>query len=671
MAESIECDTWNEGDERSDQHAMVIPIALDGVGSSLVKSQACRLCEKNACTTQVEDSSESGSNSTCLDAKQVSDNQVGRRLEHESDEHEQCREWLVRYYAEKVPAKLPYIDVVLNRYRGRYDDLKTQLCANDADNDTFDFVEKPIDRRWLEKFYADHQPEKVAHIDRVLRQFSGREDKLKQMLLMKYMTKAVFQYAPFPTVWIIDCRTSNHIADLEQKFSATTSSGSHCNAHLPLLVVHLSPTHVAAQPRYQQWIASLSLSNWQPEHLIFDGSALQSVAQGAFGYAFVSSIKTAVRKELQIRSASNNASSRQTQKTTTVVQDLVNFLEESAWSAEHPCRREIVRRIDGCNIEAHIAQAKLQYHLLHTKSVQLGFNYERTGQAPLSRKLIVLGTGSAAPSKLRASSGMYLELSGTNAAIVDSMLVDCGEGTFGQLWRQFGGDVLERIGGMKCIWISHNHADHHCGLVRVLYEYWCFHRQQKNDILSRPMVVVAPQSVLSYVESWLPHFLRNSSEQKLIKLVTCSDFNDPHHPIRNELLARIDYAVTGITSVRVFHCYDSYGLVLTLRGGKKLVYSGDTKPCNDLVLAGMDAELLVHEATFDNTMEQDAMMKKHSTVGQALDIARRMRARQIVLTHFSQRYPSLPPVSDSGEELIKTKANVLCAYDGFVHPMPF
>ncbi|KAG6955188.1 hypothetical protein JG687_00011369 [Phytophthora cactorum] len=109
-----------------------------------------------------------------------------------------------------------------------------------------------------------------------------------------------------------------------------------------------------------------------------------------------------------------------------------------------------------------------------------------------------------------------------------------------------------------------------------------------------------------------------------------------------------------------------------VKGGKKLVYSGDTKPCNELVLAGMGAELLVHEATFDDSMEEDAKKKKHSTVGQALDIARRMRARQVVLTHFSQRYPSLPPpVSDSSERPRIAPFTVLCAYDGFVHPMPF
>mmetsp|Transcript_3785 Transcript_3785/g.6469 ORF Transcript_3785/g.6469 Transcript_3785/m.6469 type:complete len:124 (-) Transcript_3785:92-463(-) len=43
-------------------------------------------------------------------------------------------------------------------------------------------------------------------------------------------------------------------------------------------------------------------------------------------------------------------------------------------------------------------------------------------------------------------------------------------------------------------------------------------------------------------------------------------------------------------------------------------------------------------------MEQDAVLKKHSTVGEALSIARRMKTRAVVLTHFSQRYPRIPPL---------------------------
>ncbi|CAM9398338.1 unnamed protein product [Choristocarpus tenellus] len=114
-------------------------------------------------------------------------------------------------------------------------------------------------------------------------------------------------------------------------------------------------------------------------------------------------------------------------------------------------------------------------------------------------------------------------------------------------------------------------------------------------------------------------------------------------------------------SVPVVHCYESYGLVLQpLRGAAKLVYSGDTRPCNQLVVAGAGASLLVHEATFDDSMQQHAFSKMHSTTSEALEVGRRMGAHKVVLTHFSQRYPKVPVLK--AEETGK-----LCvAFDGMV-----
>lgn len=52
-------------------------------------------------------------------------------------------------------------------------------------------------------------------------------------------------------------------------------------------------------------------------------------------------------------------------------------------------------------------------------------------------------------------------------------------------------------------------------------------------------------------------------------------------------------------------------------------YSGDTMPCDDLIDAGSNATLLVHEATMGDDEEEMALKKRHSTVGQAIDVARR------------------------------------------------
>lgn len=53
------------------------------------------------------------------------------------------------------------------------------------------------------------------------------------------------------------------------------------------------------------------------------------------------------------------------------------------------------------------------------------------------------------------------------------MLLDCGEGTYGQLYRRFcdqEADMSSFLTQLKCIFISHLHADHHLGLIRILVE---------------------------------------------------------------------------------------------------------------------------------------------------------------------------------------------------------
>ena len=76
----------------------------------------------------------------------------------------------------------------------------------------------------------------------------------------------------------------------------------------------------------------------------------------------------------------------------------------------------------------------------------------------------------------------------------------------------------------------------------------------------------------------------------------------------------------------------------------KLVYSGDTRPCRRLIEAGHGACVLIHEATFDDDKADEAVLKRHSTTGEALEVARKMGAFRLVLTHFSQRYPGVPPL---------------------------
>lgn len=59
-------------------------------------------------------------------------------------------------------------------------------------------------------------------------------------------------------------------------------------------------------------------------------------------------------------------------------------------------------------------------------------------------------------------------------------------------------------------------------------------------------------------------------------------------------------------------------------------------PCQKLVDLGKNCDLLIHEATFNDT--EHAKEKLHSTVSQAIDIGEEMKANFTLLTHFSQRF---------------------------------
>ncbi|CAA2991467.1 zinc phosphodiesterase ELAC 2-like [Olea europaea subsp. europaea] len=107
-----------------------------------------------------------------------------------------------------------------------------------------------------------------------------------------------------------------------------------------------------------------------------------------------------------------------------------------------------------------------------------------------------------------------------------------------------------------------------------------------------------------------------------------------------------------LISFPVVHCPQAYGVVLKAsnrinRVGKtipgwKIVYSGDTRPCPELVKASCGATVLIHEATFEDGLVDEAIAKNHSTTKEAVEVGDSSGVYRIILTHFSQRYPKIP-----------------------------
>jgi hypothetical protein len=149
--------------------------------------------------------------------------------------------------------------------------------------------------------------------------------------------------------------------------------------------------------------------------------------------------------------------------------------------------------------------------------------------------------------------------------------------------------------------------------------------------------VMAPAKVLHYLDAMLDckHGMRQTPtrEEQLFVPLLHQDPTPPPGPW------------SWFQNIKVYHnCCPSYGLLLRLQDSW-LCYSGDTRPCRSLVAACRrqvpNELLLIHEATFAQAEQEQAELKKHSTVAEALSIASQIPATRVLLTHFSQRYLSM------------------------------
>ena len=76
------------------------------------------------------------------------------------------------------------------------------------------------------------------------------------------------------------------------------------------------------------------------------------------------------------------------------------------------------------------------------------------------------------------------------------------------------------------------------------------------------------------------------------------------------------------------------------RKGRKITYSGDTTPCEEMIELAKDSTLLIHESTYVNEDKDKAEERFHSTSSDAALIAKESNSKQLILTHISTKYQS-------------------------------
>lgn len=245
-------------------------------------------------------------------------------------------------------------------------------------------------------------------------------------------------------------------------------------------------------------------------------------------------------------------------------------------------------------------------------------------------KLVFLGTGSCIPNKTRNTSAILVELEKDRF-----ILMDCGEGTYGQIVRFFGHErAAQVLSNLVGVYISHLHADHHIGLIGLLQGRQHSIERTKSD--AGPLMLIAPHQINFWLKTYHYSFERI---RQYYTLVACANLLEGKTP-DPALITGLN--LKSIVTTHVRHCPNAFGVSLTTADGFKLTYSGDTMPCLSLIDIGRDSDLLIHESTMEDGMEVEAQKKTHCTTSQAIEVGRSMGAKFTLLTHFSQRYSKIP-----------------------------
>jgi ribonuclease BN (tRNA processing enzyme) len=219
-------------------------------------------------------------------------------------------------------------------------------------------------------------------------------------------------------------------------------------------------------------------------------------------------------------------------------------------------------------------------------------------------RLTVVGSGTSQPQTETAASGLLIESDTT------ALMVDCGQGTIRELLG------IRDPRELDAIIVGHMHADHYIDLVSLRYLL--------------PWEGVADEH--------LPVLLPPGGKARLDALATAISerpnfFDDAYSILEYDPAHRLHIGDLVVSFVPGQHYVPAWGCVIEDPSGARIAISGDTGPSDTFVEAARGADLVVAEATLVNAQFDDPR-RGHLTPEEALDMADRAGAPQVVLVHF-------------------------------------
>jgi len=269
-----------------------------------------------------------------------------------------------------------------------------------------------------------------------------------------------------------------------------------------------------------------------------------------------------------------------------------------------------------------------------------------------------LGTAGALPTPARNPSCIMIRR-GT-----DTLLFDCGEGAQQQMMRARCGFTV------NAVFVTHWHADHFLGIFGLV-------QTMSFNGRTEPLTIYGPTWVHEFVEtvkkvgrfnlkftldsvelaegSWvrfdgytvtafavshgmpaLGYVLEEDPRPGRFDRERAIELGVPPGPLFGKLQRGETIRVTKDSAELEVLPSDVMGVP---RPGRKVVYTGDTRPVpQTLAVHAKDADLLIHDATYDESEIKRAAEFYHATAHQAGEAAAAAGVRTLALTHISSRY---------------------------------
>lgn len=285
-------------------------------------------------------------------------------------------------------------------------------------------------------------------------------------------------------------------------------------------------------------------------------------------------------------------------------------------------------------------------------------------------RVIVLGSGGSIPTIERGLPSLAIRAEGK------LLLFDCGEGTQRQMMR-----FNVSYGKTSDIFLTHLHADHVIGIIGLTQT---LEMNERKD----PLVIHGPKGTKDFISYLLgayklpgyPIFIEEMDGKVDFGKFVVTSYKTQHgnscgyiieekEKIKfNEKKAK-KMGIEGIMFKKIQKDgkIELFGKKIVLEEisykekGKKIVYTGDTIPCQETIDAAQNADLLIHDGTFGNELENEAKLRLHSTAKGAAEIAKIANVDKLVLAHVSNRYKNAEDLLNQAKSIF---SNTFIAYDG-------